>query len=59
MLGYLGGAGFITKHSSMGPDVSLLISMGAFVLLTIGVVLNAVLVVFWMFRSFRLYVPAP
>ena len=75
MFGYLDGAGFITKHSSIGADLSLLISVAAFVLLTIGVVLakskryeahrwvqtaavvlNAVLVVFWMIRSFRLYI---
>lgn len=75
MFDYLDGAGFITSHSSIGADLSLLISVAAFVLLTIGVVLakskrydahrwvqtaavllNAVPVVFWMIRSFRLFI---
>jgi len=75
MSGYLDGAGFITKHASIGADLSLVIVIAAFIMLTIGVVLakskryqahrwvqtaavvlNAVPVVFWMIRSFRLYV---
>jgi uncharacterized membrane protein YozB (DUF420 family) len=75
MFSYLDGAGFITSRSSMGADLSLIISIAAFVMLTAGVVLaksrrydthrwvqtaavvlNAVPVVFWMIRSFRLYI---
>jgi uncharacterized membrane protein YozB (DUF420 family) len=75
MFGYLDGAGFITAKSSMGADLSLIISIAAFVMLTVGVVLakskrydahrwvqtaavvlNAVPVVFWMIRSFRLFI---
>ena len=75
MFSYLDGAGFITAKSSMGADLSLIISIAAFVMLTVGVVLakskrydahrwvqtaavvlNAVPVVFWMIRSFRLYI---
>jgi uncharacterized membrane protein YozB (DUF420 family) len=75
MFNYLDGAGFITSRSSMGADLSLIISIAAFVMLTAGVVLakserydahrwvqtaavvlNAVPVVFWMIRSFRLYI---
>jgi uncharacterized membrane protein YozB (DUF420 family) len=75
MFGYLDGAGFITAKSSIGADLSLIISIAAFVMLTVGVVLakskrydahrwvqtaavvlNALPVVFWMIRSFRLYI---
>jgi uncharacterized membrane protein YozB (DUF420 family) len=75
MFGYLDGAGFITAKSSMGADLSLIIALAAFVMLTVGVVLakskrydahrwvqtaavvlNAVPVVFWMIRSFRLFI---
>ena len=75
MFSYLDGAGFITAKSSIGADLSLIIAIAAFVMLTVGVVLakskrydahrwvqtsavalNAVPVVFWMVRSFRLYV---
>ena len=75
MIAYLGGAGFLRPHSSIGADLSLVIVIAAFVMLTIGVVLarsrrydahrwvqtsavvlNAVPVIFWMIRSFRLYV---
>jgi len=75
MFSYLDGAGFITAKSSMGADLSLIISIAAFVMLTVGVVLakskrydahrwvqtaavvlNAVPVVFWMIRSFRLFI---
>jgi uncharacterized membrane protein YozB (DUF420 family) len=75
MFGYLDGSGFITAKSSMGADLSLIISIAAFVMLTVGValakskrydahrwgqtaavVLNAVPVVFWMIRSFRLFI---
>jgi uncharacterized membrane protein YozB (DUF420 family) len=75
MFGYLDGAGFITAKSSMGADLSLIIVIAAFVMLTIGVVLakskrydahrwvqtaavilNAVPVIFWMIRSFRLFI---
>lgn len=75
MFGYLDGAGFITAKSSMGADLSLIISIAAFVMLTVGVVLakskrydahrwvqtaavvlNAVPVIFWMIRSFRLFI---
>ena len=75
MIAYLEGAGFLRPHSSIGADLSLVIIMAAFVMLTIGVVLakskryeahrwvqtsavvlNAVPVVFWMIRSFRLFV---
>ncbi|MCX6373796.1 MAG: DUF420 domain-containing protein [Actinobacteria bacterium] len=73
MIAFLDGTGFITSRSSMGADLSLLISIAAFVMLTVGVVLakskryeahrwvqtvavvlNAVPVVIWMIRSFRL-----
>jgi uncharacterized membrane protein YozB (DUF420 family) len=75
MFSYLDGAGFITAKSSIGADLSLIIAIAAFVMLTVGVVLakskrydahrwvqtsavalNAVPVVFWMIRSFRLYI---
>jgi uncharacterized membrane protein YozB (DUF420 family) len=75
MIGYLNGAGFLRPHSSIGADLSLVIVIAAFVMLTVGVVLvkskryeahrwvqttavvlNAVPVIFWMIRSFRLYV---
>ena len=75
MIAYLGGAGFLRPQSSIGADLSLVIVIAAFVMLTIGVVLarsrrydahrwvqtsavvlNAVPVIFWMIRSFRLYV---
>ena len=75
MFGYLDGSGFITAKSSMGADLSLIISIAAFVMLTVGVVLakskrydahrwvqtaavvlNAVPVIFWMIRSFRLFI---
>ena len=75
MVGYLDGAGFITAHASIGADLSLVITVAAAILLTVGVVLakskrykahrwvqtaavclNAVPVIFWMIRSFRLYV---
>jgi uncharacterized membrane protein YozB (DUF420 family) len=75
MFSYLDGAGFLRPHSSVGADLSLVIIIAAFVMLTIGVVLakskrydahrwvqttavvlNAVPVIFWMIRSFRLYI---
>jgi uncharacterized membrane protein YozB (DUF420 family) len=75
MFSYLDGAGFIISRSSMGADLSLVISIAAFVMLTVGVVLakskrydahrwvqtaavvlNAVPVIFWMVRSFRLFI---
>ncbi len=75
MIAYLDGAGFVTAHSSIGADLSLVVMIAAFALLTTGVVLakskryaahrwvqtaavvlNAVPVVVWMIRSFRLYV---
>jgi len=75
MIAYLEGAGFLRPHSSIGADLSLVIIIAAFVMLTIGVVLakskryeahrwvqtsavvlNAVPVVFWMIRSFRLFI---
>ena len=75
MIGYLEGAGFLRPHSSIGADLSLVIVIVAFAMLTLGVVLarakhygahrwvqtsavalNAVPVVFWMIRSFRLFV---
>jgi len=75
MFSYLDGAGFITAKSSIGADLSLIITIAAFVMLTVGVVLakskrydahrwvqtsavvlNAVPVIFWMIRSFRLYI---
>jgi uncharacterized membrane protein YozB (DUF420 family) len=75
MIGYLGGAGFIRPHSSIGADLSLIVMIAAFVMLTVGVVLvkskryhahrwvqtaavvlNAIPVLVWMIRSFRLYV---
>ncbi len=75
MFGYLDGSGFITAKSSMGADLSVIISIAAFVMLTVGVVLakskrydahrwvqtaavvlNAVPVIFWMIRSFRLFI---
>jgi len=67
----LDASGFLTGRSSLGADVSLLVSVLAMALLTAGVVLvrrrhrwvqtaavvlNAVLVVIWMFRSLRLYI---
>ena len=39
MIAFLDGAGFITSRSSMGADLSLVISVAAAVMLTIGVVL--------------------
>ena len=39
MIAFLDGAGFITSRSSMGADLSLVISIAAAVMLTIGVVL--------------------
>jgi uncharacterized membrane protein YozB (DUF420 family) len=75
MSAYLEGAGFLVPHSSIGADLSLVIIIAAFVMLTLGVVLakskryeahrwvqtsavvlNAVPVVLWMIRSFRLFV---
>ena len=76
MIAYaLDASGFLTGRSSLGADVSLLVSVLAMALLTFGVVLvrrrhydahrwiqttavvlNAVLVVVWMFRSLRLYI---
>lgn len=75
MIDYLEGAGFLRPHSSIGADLSLLVSLAAAMLLTLGVVLakskryeahrwvqtsavvlNAMPVVFWMIRSFRLLV---
>jgi uncharacterized membrane protein YozB (DUF420 family) len=75
MIGYLDGSGFLGAHGSVGADASLVITLAAAVLLTIGVVLartkryeahrwvqtaavclNAVPVVAWMIRSFRLYI---
>ena len=76
MIAYaLDASGFLTGRSSLGADVSLLVSVLAVALLTFGVVLvrrrhydahrwiqttavvlNAVLVVVWMFRSLRLYI---
>jgi uncharacterized membrane protein YozB (DUF420 family) len=75
MIAYLGGAGFLRPHSSIGADLSLVVMIAAFVMLTVGVVLakskrykahrwvqtaavclNAVPVIFWMIRSFWLYV---
>jgi len=71
----LDASGFLTGRSSLGADVSLLVSVLAMALLTAGVVLvrrrhydahrwvqtaavvlNAILVVIWMFRSLRLYI---
>ena len=39
MIGYLGGAGFLRPHSSIGADLSLVVMVMAAVLLTVGVVL--------------------
>ena len=39
MIAYLGGAGFIRPHSSIGADLSIVVMIAAFVMLTIGVVL--------------------
>jgi len=39
MIAFLDGAGFITSRSSMGADLSLVISVAAAVMLTVGVVL--------------------
>jgi uncharacterized membrane protein YozB (DUF420 family) len=39
MIGYLNGAGFITKHASIGADLSMVIMVAAVVLLTVGVLL--------------------
>jgi len=39
MIAYLGGAGFLRPHSSIGADLSLVIMIAAFVMLTIGVLL--------------------
>lgn len=39
MIGYLGGAGFLRPHSSIGADLSLVVMVVAAVLLTVGVVL--------------------
>ena len=76
MIAYaLDASGFLTGRSSLGADVSLLVSILAMALLTAGVVLvrrrqydahrwvqtasvvlNAVLVGVWMFRSLRLFI---
>ena len=69
------GHGFLGTKGTLGPDLTLVLSLVAAVLLTVGVVLarrrsysghrwvqtaavclNAVLVIVWMIRSFRLYV---
>jgi len=39
MSAYLDGAGFLRPHSSIGADLSLVIIIAAFVMLTLGVVL--------------------
>lgn len=39
MIGYLNGAGFLSKDASIGADLSLVIMVAAAVLLTVGVVL--------------------
>ena len=39
MIAYLGGAGFLRPHSSIGADLSIVVMIAAFVMLTIGVVL--------------------
>jgi uncharacterized membrane protein YozB (DUF420 family) len=71
----LDASGFLTSRSSLGADVSLLLSVLAIALLTAGVVLarrrhyeahrwlqtsgvilNAILVAIWMFRSLWLYI---
>jgi uncharacterized membrane protein YozB (DUF420 family) len=39
MSAYLEGAGFLVPHSSIGADLSLVIIIAAFVMLTLGVVL--------------------
>ena len=76
MIAYaLAASGFLTGRSSLGADVSLLVSVLAMALLTAGVVLvrrrhydahrwvqttavvlNAILVAAWMFRSLSLYI---
>lgn len=72
---FLTSSGFLGTKGTMGPDLTLVLSLIAAVLLTVGVVwarrrsyqahrwvqttavcLNAVLVLVWMVRSFRLYV---
>lgn len=39
MIGYLDGSGFLSSHSSIGADLSLVIMVAAAILLTVGVVL--------------------
>jgi uncharacterized membrane protein YozB (DUF420 family) len=39
MIAYLGGAGFLSSRSSIGADLSLVVIIAAFVMLTVGVVL--------------------
>jgi len=39
MVAYLNGAGFLGTHGSVGADLSLLVMLVAFVMLTVGVVL--------------------
>jgi uncharacterized membrane protein YozB (DUF420 family) len=72
---FLMSSGFLGTKGTLGPDLTLVLSIVAAVLLTVGVVwarrrsyqahrwiqttavcLNAVLVIVWMVRSFRLYV---
>jgi uncharacterized membrane protein YozB (DUF420 family) len=72
---FLLSSGFLGTKGTLGPDLTLVLSLVAAVLLTVGVVLarrqsfgahrwvqtaavcvNAVLVIVWMIRSFRLYV---
>ena len=39
MVAYLDGAGFLGMDGSVGADLSLLVALGAFIMLTVGVVL--------------------
>jgi uncharacterized membrane protein YozB (DUF420 family) len=39
MIGYLNGAGFLGTHGSIGADLTIVVMLVAFVMLTIGVVL--------------------
>jgi uncharacterized membrane protein YozB (DUF420 family) len=39
MIGYLDGAGFLGTHGSIGADLTIVVMLVAFVMLTIGVVL--------------------
>jgi uncharacterized membrane protein YozB (DUF420 family) len=39
MIGYLNGAGFLGTHGSIGADLTIVVMVVAFVMLTIGVVL--------------------